>query len=221
MKAIEDKILKHDTNESRVSIMYRQRAAFQLLHEKQSMESKKRVQNNEMILERLRVMHSTADELHSYLKRMVDLETKYEENVDKTVKCTFGVHENGGSVHSAGIAIEALLKNRYEQFVDIKERVFTKILVSSQKYRSKLKQQMSYFQNRVRKLNDQCEAETVRLNQEWNKYQNVLHRTLKAQQSEAAASPSNSSTIIVPPIDPFLVGKGYDSVQRQYEAALV
>ena len=196
--------------------MYRQRAAFQLLHEKEAMESRKRVQNNEMILERLRVMHSTADELHSYLKRMVDLESKYEENVDKAVQCTFGQFENGGSVHSAGIAIEALLKNRYEQFVDIKERVFSSILVSSQKYRNKLKQQMTYFQNRVRRLNDQCDAETVRLNQEWNRYFNAVHRTLKTQQSE-----SDGAKVTVPPIDPFVVGRGYDAAQRQYEECLV
>jgi len=224
-KALEAKIADHETQQSRVSIMYRQRAAFQLLHEKEAMESKKRAQNNEMILGRLQVMHSTADELHCYLKRMVDLESTFEENVDKAVESTFGLHENGGSVHSAGIAIEALLKNRLEQFRDIKDRVFSKILVSSQKYRSKLKQQMAYFEGRIRRLNDQCEAETVRLNQQWNKYQNVLHRALKAQQTAAAAASSpghgvGGRVMAVPPIDPFLIGRGYDSAQRQYEAAL-
>lgn len=220
--AIDAKMQSIESNQSRISIMYRQRAAFQLLHCEDEVARKKRVSTNSMMVGRLRAMHSTADEVHSYLRRMVDLETAYECNVEKAVSTTFGVHENGGSVHSAGIAIEALLRNRYEQFVDIKDRVFSKILVSAQKHRDALKKQSKSFEVRVRRLDGQCEAETVRLNMEWNRYQNVLHRTLKAQQSAADAAPSSkAAAAALPPSDPFLVGRSYDAIQRQYGEQLV
>eukprot|EP00484_Ammonia_sp_Unknown_P029337 CAMPEP_0197029604 /NCGR_PEP_ID=MMETSP1384-20130603/9014_1 /TAXON_ID=29189 /ORGANISM="Ammonia sp." /LENGTH=701 /DNA_ID=CAMNT_0042458807 /DNA_START=35 /DNA_END=2140 /DNA_ORIENTATION=+ len=220
-KAVNDKIASHEVTQSRVSSMYKQRHAYQMLIENDEIERKKRMKNNALILARIEVMYKTSEELHGYLRKMIELDVKHEENIHRSVLSTFGTMENGGSVHSAGIAIDALLKNRYEQFNDINERVFKNILLSSQKYQNKLKQQMSYFQNRIAKFNAKCEEYKDRLSQEWNKYQNILNRNLKLQQAQQEGKQlSSGEQQELQQTDPFLSGKAYHAAQKEYKAAL-
>ena len=217
-KMVESKIANHDIQQSRINIMYKQRHAYQMLIENDQIETRKRLKNNKLMISRIEVMYKTSEELYVYLKKMIDLEIKHEENIHKSVINTFGTLENGGSVHSAGIAIDALLKNRYSQFNDINDRVFKNVLMSSQKYQAKLKQQMSFFQNRINKFNTKCEDAKSKLTQEWNKYLNVLNRTLKQQQEMQKQQRVSEEASHV---DPFLAGKGYDLAQKEYKAALV
>lgn len=217
-KRVESHIANHEEQQSRINIMYKQRHAYQMLHENDEIETRKRLKNNQLMINRIEVMYKTSEELFVYLRKMIDLETKHEENIHKSVLNTFGTSENGGSVHSAGIAIDALLKNRYEQFNDINDRVFKKILLSSQKYQAKLKQQQSYFQNRITKFNTKVNDAKIKLNQEWNKYENTLNRTLKQKQLEQEGKSKGGEAI---ENDPFLAGKGYVLAQKQYKAALV
>merc|ERR1712176_560999 len=139
---------------------------------------------------------------------MIDLEVRHEENIHKSVVRTFGLSENG-SVKKAGIAIDALLKNRYTQFNDINDRVFKQILLSSQKYSARLKKQLNFFQNRIAKLNNKCNQSKNKLFEEWNKYQNVLNRRLKSMQTKEnnPAQAKNKNNEYSNSNDPFLCGK--------------
>eukprot|EP01084_Bolivina_argentea_P165890 288116_1 len=188
--------------------MYAQRHAYQMLIENDQIETRKRLKNNELMMSRIETMYATSDELYLYLRRMMEFEVRHEQQIHKSVlqNGTFGSQENGGSVHSAGIAIDALNKNRYSQFNDINERVFTNILLTAHKYQTKLKQKATYFGNRIDKLNEKIEQSKTNMTREWNKYENVLNRTLKRTNTE--------------PIDPFLTGKGYALAQMEYAACL-
>eukprot|EP00485_Elphidium_margaritaceum_P005740 CAMPEP_0202689414 /NCGR_PEP_ID=MMETSP1385-20130828/4681_1 /ASSEMBLY_ACC=CAM_ASM_000861 /TAXON_ID=933848 /ORGANISM="Elphidium margaritaceum" /LENGTH=616 /DNA_ID=CAMNT_0049344543 /DNA_START=104 /DNA_END=1954 /DNA_ORIENTATION=- len=226
------KIATHEVSMSRVTAMYKQRHAYEMLVENDKVESRRRAQHNGAMLSRTRAMSETSEELFAYLSSMIELEVRHEENVHKLVTRTFGSGESGGSVHSAGIAIDALLKNRYEQFNDIHERVFKPILLSAQKYRGKLSAHQSFVENRIRKVHARCEEHKTKMSEEWNKYQHVLNRVLKLEQMQlengannhdnkkSSSNHHNADALLLQSCDPFLAGKAYDCAQTQYKQAL-
>ena len=82
-EAVDAKIANHDAQASRISIMYKQRHAYQMLFENDEIETRKRLKNNKLMLNRIQVMSRTSEELFGYLKKMIDLEIKHEETIHK------------------------------------------------------------------------------------------------------------------------------------------
>ena len=154
---------------------------------------------------------------------------------------TFGKSEHGGTIHSAGIAIDSLHKNRYEQYNEMYKRVFDGVLNQSFKYSNDVTKECENYHSRFSNINEKMiENKQLILMDNWNECSQMLDLTLNAQSqvignatamemgmmemqiqsSNRYVDPNSTKFLNNPTNDPFLFGKSFGLKQKDYKSSL-